>query len=230
MSKKVIGALLAIFMVLSVFSFTVFAVSTGYEAEGSTNKQTWGLANKKQGSDGTYTVDVVLDTNYKVGPIQFKITGVDSITKVDVNETAYYAAEENHSSSGLVILTPDTSADLLGKELNNAVVATVTYTSSSNGTPAIEENVKSAFNPQGSLMAARLEGSDYVNKATSLVVGQTTTVYALDEEWDEEEHEAIPLAVQMTVTWKNGRKEQWLRRAAGTSKYSTLGYRRMPSL
>ena len=50
------------------------------------------------------------------------------------------------------------------------------------------------------------------------------------EEWEEEEHEAIPLAVQMTVTWKNGRKEQWLRRAAGTSKYSTLGYRRMPSL
>lgn len=50
------------------------------------------------------------------------------------------------------------------------------------------------------------------------------------EEWDEEEHEAIPLAVQMTVTWKNGRKEQWFRRAAGTSKYSTLGYRRTPSL
>lgn len=201
MSKKVIGALLAIFMVLSVFSFTVFAVSTGYEAEGSTNKQTWGLENK-QGSNGTYTVDVVLDTNYKVGPIQFKITGVDSITKVDVNETAYYAAEENHSSSGLVILTPDTSADLLGKELNKAVVATVTYTSSQNGTPAIEENVKSAFNPQGSLMAARLEGSDYVNKATSLVVGQETKVYDLDEEWDEEEPPAgdADLQVKSGVT------------------------------
>jgi len=200
MSKKVIGALLAIFMVLSVFSFTVFAVSTGYEAEGSTNKQTWGLANKQQGSNGTYTVDVILSTNYKVGPIQFKITGVDSITKVDVNETAYYAAEENHSSSGLVILTPNTSADLLGKELSNAVVATVTYTSSSNGTPAIEDNPKSAFNPQGSLMAARLEGSDYVNKVTSLVVGQTTKVYDLDEEWDEEE----PPATEVTLTGVNG--------------------------
>ena len=50
------------------------------------------------------------------------------------------------------------------------------------------------------------------------------------EEWEEEEHEAIPLAVQMTVTWKNGRKEQWLRRTAGTSKYSTLGYRQTPTL
>lgn len=48
------------------------------------------------------------------------------------------------------------------------------------------------------------------------------------EEWDEEEHEAIPLAVQMTVVWKNGRKEQWLRRTAGVSKYSTLGFRRTP--
>lgn len=50
------------------------------------------------------------------------------------------------------------------------------------------------------------------------------------EDWDEEEHDAIPLAIQMTVTWKNGRKEQWLRRAAGISKYSTLGYRQTPSL
>ena len=49
------------------------------------------------------------------------------------------------------------------------------------------------------------------------------------EEWDEEEHAAIPLAVQMTVTWKNGRQEQWLRRTAGTSKYSTLGYRETPT-
>ncbi len=201
MSKKVIGALLAIFMVLSVFSFTVFAVSTGYEAEGSTNKQTWGLANKVAGSDGTYTVDVILSTNYKVGPIQFKITGVDSITKVDVNETAYYAATENHNSSGLVILTPDTSADLLGKELSNAVVATVTYTSSQNGTPAIEENVKSAFNPQGSLMAARLEGSDYVNKATSFIVGQEATVVPLGGEMPEPPAtEAADLAVKSGVT------------------------------
>lgn len=49
------------------------------------------------------------------------------------------------------------------------------------------------------------------------------------DNWDEEEHEAIPLAIQMTVTWKNGRQEQWLRRTAGTSKYSTLGYREPPS-
>ena len=202
MSKKVIGGLLALVLVLSVFSFSVFAVSTGYEAASSTNKQTWGLENK-QGSNGTYTVDVVLDTNYKVGPIQFKIIGDGiTVTKVDVNETAYYPAEENHSSSGLVILTPDTSADLLGKELNKAVVATVTYTSSSNGTPAIEDEPKTASNPQGSLMAARLEGSNYVNKVTSLVVGQETKVYDLDEEWDEEEPPAgdADLQVKSGVT------------------------------
>ena len=54
MSKKVIGALLAIALVLSVFSFSVFAVGTGYESEADASKYTqiWGLANK-QGSDGT---------------------------------------------------------------------------------------------------------------------------------------------------------------------------------
>lgn len=33
----------------------------------------------------------------------------------------------------------------------------------------------------------------------------------------------IPLAVQMTVEWKNGDKEVWLRRTAGVSKRSRLG-------
>ena len=44
MSKKVIGALLAIVMVLSVFSFTVFAAgATKYEVADNEYKQIWGL-------------------------------------------------------------------------------------------------------------------------------------------------------------------------------------------
>lgn len=50
------------------------------------------------------------------------------------------------------------------------------------------------------------------------------------DHWEEEEHEAIPLAVQMTVEWNNGTKEVWLRRVAGASKYSTYGYRETPTL
>jgi len=47
--------------------------------------------------------------------------------------------------------------------------------------------------------------------------------------WDEDEHAAIPLAIRMTVEWKNGRKEYWLRRTAGNSLHSTFGERLPPS-
>ena len=47
--------------------------------------------------------------------------------------------------------------------------------------------------------------------------------------WEEDEHEAIPLAIRMTVEWKNGRKEYWLRRTAGSSLHSSFGYRTAPT-
>ena len=47
--------------------------------------------------------------------------------------------------------------------------------------------------------------------------------------WDEDEHNAIPLAIRMTVEWKDGRKEYWLRRTAGSSLHSSFGYRQAPS-
>ncbi len=37
------------------------------------------------------------------------------------------------------------------------------------------------------------------------------------ENWDEEEHDGFPLAIQLTVEWQDGTKERWLRRTAGTS-------------
>ena len=45
------------------------------------------------------------------------------------------------------------------------------------------------------------------------------------EVWEEDEHEALPLAIRMTVEWVDGRKEYWLRRLAGIAKESTFGYR-----
>ena len=198
MSKKVIGALLAIALVLSVFSFSAFAAGTGYESETDASKYTqiWGLANK-QGSDGTYTVDVVLTTDYLVGPVQFQINGVDEVTKVTVGSD-YYPAVANAGKSGLVSLIPDTSTTLEGKKLTNAVIATVTYKSASNGTPSMDEtDYKSASKPQGSLMAARLEGSTAVNFAT-FIVGQKPTVVPLGGEMPE------PPATEVTLTGVNG--------------------------
>ena len=45
------------------------------------------------------------------------------------------------------------------------------------------------------------------------------------EVWDEEEHDAIPLAIQITVEWLDGTREQWLRRAAGVAGRSRFGVR-----
>ncbi len=45
------------------------------------------------------------------------------------------------------------------------------------------------------------------------------------ETYLEEEISSPPLAVKMTVQWQNGRKEQWLRRVAGSSANSSFGVR-----
>ena len=179
MSKKVIGALLALALVLSVFSFSVFAAGTGYD-NNPDHIQTWGLANKTTGSDGTYTVDVLLTTTYEVGPIQFKIDGVDEVTKVTVG-SGYYAAVANAGKSGLISIIPDTSTLVPVKKLSNAVVATVTYKSASNGTPSIKDDVKDASNPQGTLMAAYAEGNGYLS-GSDFLVGQEATIVPLGGE------------------------------------------------
>ena len=45
------------------------------------------------------------------------------------------------------------------------------------------------------------------------------------EEWEEEEHNNLPLAIRMTVEWKNGAKEYWLRRTCGVNYNSNFGNR-----
>ena len=49
------------------------------------------------------------------------------------------------------------------------------------------------------------------------------------ETWEEDEHDALPLAIRMTVEWLDGRKECWLRRLAGNAKDSTFGNRQQTS-
>ena len=47
--------------------------------------------------------------------------------------------------------------------------------------------------------------------------------------WVEDDHNGIPLAIQLTVEWLDGTKERWLRRTAGSSGNSTYGDREEPS-
>lgn len=47
-----------------------------------------------------------------------------------------------------------------------------------------------------------------------------------EENWIEDEHAALPLAVRMHVQWTDGSSEYWLRRVAGAAKDSTFGVRK----
>ncbi len=47
----------------------------------------------------------------------------------------------------------------------------------------------------------------------------------MEDTWVEDDHDNLPLAIQMTVEWMDGTTEQWLRRTAGSSSNSSLGVR-----
>lgn len=47
----------------------------------------------------------------------------------------------------------------------------------------------------------------------------------VEETWEEDDHDNLPLAIQMTVEWADGSSEQWLRRIAGAGSNSTFGVR-----
>ena len=62
-----------------------------------------------------------------------------------------------------------------------------------------------------------------VDRISFLYAGaEDSTIIWLDE-WDREEYDFIPLAVQMTVEWKDGTTEQWLRRTAASGGNSVYG-------
>lgn len=177
MSKKVIGALLALVMALSVFSLTVFAVgqiSDESTTDAAKYTQTWSLSTPELVSGSTYKVKVYLKTNYPVGPVQFKLNNVSGAT-VTPGSGYYTQSEIKCSPSGLVILTPSTSAPLVGVQFDTATeIAVVTYTKGS-ADPVIDNSPKTKANPEGTLYAARLSGSTAVNSA-NLVLGQTVSI------------------------------------------------------
>ena len=177
-AKKVFAALLAIMMVLSVVSVSALAAGklvdeTAEDAARYT--QTWTLSEPTP-SGSQYKVNVILTTNYPVGPISFKLNNVSNATAVI--GTDYYGGSANAridcSANGLVLITPSAASTLEGKSLNNAVVATITYTATGSA-PVIDANQRTVKNPAGTLAAARLIDSVTVNEA-NFALGQTATV------------------------------------------------------
>ncbi|MBP5585331.1 MAG: hypothetical protein J6Y92_03130 [Lentisphaeria bacterium] len=62
-----------------------------------------------------------------------------------------------------------------------------------------------------------------VERISFLYAGAQDDTVVWLEEWDRENYDFIPLAVQMTVEWKDGTEECWLRRTAASGGNSVYG-------
>ena len=184
-TRKLLSVVVALMMVVSMFAMTANA---GYyyedEDEAAKHTQTWALSEPVENSDGTYSVDVLLTTNYATGPIQFVLTNTNPEVAaiVDVTLGAAIPASYNASISvsitkGKVMIIADTAgtATITAEEING-VIATVVYKYAGSGSAeiAIEDDAKSATNVGGSLIAARMGDGDVVTGDP--ITGQTVTV------------------------------------------------------
>lgn len=174
MSKKILSVFVALMMVVSMFAMTANAAYY-YESEEDLASETpptqeWALGEPNDNGDGTWSVDVLLTTNYATGPIQFVVTNTDTsvaaIEDVIVGDAITYTNTASFSpAKGKVMLVPDSSktGTIEATEIDG-VIATIVYTYSGSGsaTIAIENDPKSATNPAGSLIAARMSNGNAV--------------------------------------------------------------------
>lgn len=185
-TRKLLSVVVALMMVVSMFAMTANAAYYYEdEAEAAKNTQTWALSEPVENSDGTYSVDVLLTTNYATGPIQFVLTNtnpevaaIKSVTIGDAIPDSYNVTDPSVSKAkGKVMIIADTAgvATITAEEING-VIATVVYTYSGLGsaTIAIDDNAKSATNVGGTLIAARMSNGNLVTGDP--ITGQTVTV------------------------------------------------------
>lgn len=223
MSKKVLGVILALTMLLGVFSVTVFAVADIVEEEDpSLYTQNWSVSDPVAVAGG-YQVNVILTTNYKVGPISFKLEGAGEVISAEVGSGYYAGSYCSPSASGLVLITPNTNSTVEAKVMTNAVVAVVTI--SANTTPTISNNPKTLANPDGTLVAIRCD-ADTVG-ASNFIIGQTATTNGAP---------VVPPVTTATLTGVNGGivddENRYIYGVPGktadpTTYFSTTGYMEM---
>ncbi len=182
--RKLLSVLVALMMVVSMFA--IVANAAGYESEedAANYTQDWALSEPVDNGDGTWTVDVLLTTNYGTGPIQFVLTNTDtsvaaiqSVTLGDAIPADYNATVSVSKAKGKVMIIADTAGTgTITAEEIDGVIATVVYTYAGEGTAeiAIDDNAKSATNVAGTLIAARMSDGDVVTGEP--ITGQTVTV------------------------------------------------------
>ena len=184
MSKKILSVLVAIMMVVSMFAVCANAVSYEDDETAAEYTQDWALGEPVDNGDGTWSVDVYLTTNYGTGPIEFVLTNTDtsvaaikSVTLGDAIPESYNATVSVSKAKGKVMIIADTTGTgTITAEEIDGVIATVVYTYAGEGSAeiAIEDNAKSATNPAGTLIAARMSDGDVVTGEG--ITGQTVTV------------------------------------------------------
>lgn len=184
MSKKILSVIVAIMMVVSMFAVCANAVSYEDDETAAEYTQDWALGEPVDNGDGTWSVDVYLTTNYGTGPIEFVLTNTDtsvaaikSVTLGDAIPADYNATVSVSKAKGKVMIIADTTGTgTITAEEIEGVIATVVYTYAGEGSAeiAIEDNAKSATNPAGTLIAARMSDGDVVTGEG--ITGQTVTV------------------------------------------------------
>ena len=188
MSKKLLSVILALALALSCFAVSAFALGDiGYEGDedAAYYTQAWALGEPEVDGDGNYVVDVTLDANYYVGPIQFKViktVSTGSLTLVDAYEgddipSAWNADVSFDDKTGevAVIPAPTMDADALNCE-GGKVIATLVYEASADVAATLVIDIadaKNASNPDGTLIAARMSDGNVV-RSTALT-GQTVS-------------------------------------------------------
>ena len=184
MSKKLLSVFVALMMVVSMFA--IVANAAGYEDDETAAEYTqdWALSEPVDNGDGTWTVDVLLTTNYGTGPIQFVLTNTDtsvaaikSVTLGDAIPESYNATVSVSKAKGKVMIIADTTGTgTITAEEIDGVIATVVYNYAGEGSAeiAIDDNAKSATNVAGTLIAARMSDGDLVTGDP--ITGQTVTV------------------------------------------------------
>ncbi len=208
MSKKILSIALALCLALSCFAVSAFAIGAmGYEeldengvtVEGY--EQSWELGDPADNGDGTWSVDVILNTNYLVGPIQFKVLNSDNANVVldgftantDVIPENWMVDEVYSNSTGIVALIPNPEVDAVEAIdcTDGVVIGTLIYTvaGDASATISIDNDAKTATNPGGSLIAARMSdgnvvtgtayvGQDVVSTGSERVIGAAVEVVA----------------------------------------------------
>ena len=187
-TRKILSLVIAVAMLISVFAVSAFAYTpTDVDRNGNPYTQTWALSEARDNGNGTWSVDVSLTTNYKVGPIEFTVANTNNSGVVlsgavlgAAVPAAWNAEIHFYNSTGRVMIIPTTAGkSTLDGAVMNGIIATLTYTVEDGASADI--NIKNDPKGEGAdiggtLIAARA-GDIISDKAvygqTVLSVGET---------------------------------------------------------